>query len=270
MRVNNLFWCVWFAILDLARQRQIPSQRKVVTSYFRIPPLEFAAELQNQVCSGFAPIHKVPGENVLAGLYLPWSVLCSFPVGSTVTWYHLQNMSGDGSHTKSAKGESCSWPRISKGTLQICTTNTGAGCFPSQGEVMESSLMSKPLKFGYHPQNWIALRIAPTDTMPREKDVVGLNLSWATNHLHTNTVARCFLPQKRHHNPLSRAHHPSQYILPHLQWQHAQESSMQEINLPSTNLEKSCIVLHVNTWRVHKGSHTQNLAFWGQHRCSAF
>lgn len=123
--------------------------------------------------------------------YIPflWAVL--------LTWYHLQNMSGDSSHTKSAKRERCSLPRISIGTLQICTINTAAGGFPSQGEVMESSFMSQPLKFGYHPQNWIALGIAPTDRMPREKDTAGLNLPWATNHLHTNTVARCFPSQKK-------------------------------------------------------------------------
>lgn len=52
----------------------IPPQRKVVTSYFRIPPLQFAAELQNWVCSGFALTHQVSGENALVGLYFPGSV----------------------------------------------------------------------------------------------------------------------------------------------------------------------------------------------------
>lgn len=57
---------------------------------------------------------------------------------------------------------------LSLGQHVICTLNPRSRCFPSLVKVIQSSLRSSPLKFGYHLQYWIYPRIALTQHVDRQ------------------------------------------------------------------------------------------------------
>lgn len=117
-------------------------------------PLSWAPHWNMKLSSKTEHVHRLlprkgfQESKIFLAVNSPWPLICTtnngarcFPSQGKVilifqdptpeSWDHLQNMSGHGSYTKSAKRQSCSWPKISIGILQICTTNTGAGCFPS-------------------------------------------------------------------------------------------------------------------------------------------
>lgn len=142
-----------------------------MTSYFRIPPLEFAAELQNWICSRFAPTQKVPGQKDASGLYL-------HQADHHLEHYKCQYMLSfprKGASFRSPLTQFCMLPVKLQNTLLshkkcqdrkpflaflsheqplTCIASTGSVCLPSQGKVLSSSFMS---------QHWISKQSSETE-----------------------------------------------------------------------------------------------------------